>query len=360
RHLPRHSSLNSSNSPPRVTAAKASVGNPQQALKDKGVVDSGCSRHMTRNISFLLEFKEIDEGYVAFGVNPKGGNIFGKGKIKTGKLDFDDVYFVKELKFNLFSVSQICDKKNSVLFTDTECVVLSSDYKLPDENYVLLRVPRENNMYNVNLNNVVSSGGLTCLFAKATLDESNLWHRRLGHINFKPMNKLVKGNLVRGLPSKISNHTCFACQKGNQHKASFVAKNQPNDNACIKENLNADPHNTNDDVVDAAFDVKENQNDVHVSANGSDKTINKKHDEKVKRDDKGKSHVDSIIGVRDLRAEFEEFSFNSSNRVNAVSALVNAVGPNPSNITNIFNTASSSVNAISINFRIARKSSFVD
>nr|GFA42055.1 retrovirus-related Pol polyprotein from transposon TNT 1-94 [Tanacetum cinerariifolium] len=55
-----------------------------------------------------------------------------KGKIKTGKLDFDDVYFVKELKFNLFSVSQMCDKKNSVLFTDTECLVLSSDFKLPD------------------------------------------------------------------------------------------------------------------------------------------------------------------------------------------------------------------------------------
>nr|GFB90314.1 ribonuclease H-like domain-containing protein [Tanacetum cinerariifolium] len=64
--------------------------------------------------------------------NPKGGKIIGKGKIKTGKLDFDDVYFVKELKFNLFSVSQLCDKKNSVLFTDTECLVLSPDFKLPD------------------------------------------------------------------------------------------------------------------------------------------------------------------------------------------------------------------------------------
>nr|GEW38108.1 retrovirus-related Pol polyprotein from transposon 17.6 [Tanacetum cinerariifolium] len=59
------------------------------------------------------------------------------------------------------------------------------------------RVPRENNMYNVDLKNDVLLGDLTCLFAKATLDESNLWHRRLGHINFKTMNKLVKGNLVR-------------------------------------------------------------------------------------------------------------------------------------------------------------------
>nr|GEW40191.1 ribonuclease H-like domain-containing protein [Tanacetum cinerariifolium] len=124
-------------------------GNLQQALKDKGVIDSGCSRYMTGNIYFLSDFEEINRGYVAFGGNLKGGKITSKGKIKTCKLDFDDVYFVKELKFNLFSVSQMCDKKNNVLFTDTECVVLSSDYKLPDKNNVLLKVPRENNMYNV-------------------------------------------------------------------------------------------------------------------------------------------------------------------------------------------------------------------
>nr|GEW18709.1 ribonuclease H-like domain-containing protein [Tanacetum cinerariifolium] len=171
-------------------------GNPQHALKDKGVIDSSCSRHMTGNISYLSEFEEINRGYVAFGGNPKGGKIIGKGKIRTGKLDFDDVCFVRELKFNLFSVSQMCDNKNSVLFTDTKCIILSSNFKLPDDNHVLLRVPRKNNMYNVDLKNIVPLEDLTCLFAKA-----NIWHRRLGHINFKTMNKLVKGNLVRGLPS---------------------------------------------------------------------------------------------------------------------------------------------------------------
>nr|GEV70058.1 ribonuclease H-like domain-containing protein [Tanacetum cinerariifolium] len=120
----------------------------------------------------------------------------------------------------------MCDKKNNVLFTDTECVVLSYDFKLPDENHVLLRVPRENNMYNVDLKNIVPSEDLTCLFANAALDESNLWHRRLGHINFKTMNKLVKGNLVRGLPSKVfeNNYTCVACKKGKQHRASCKTK----------------------------------------------------------------------------------------------------------------------------------------
>ncbi|GKA03960.1 ribonuclease H-like domain-containing protein, partial [Tanacetum coccineum] len=177
-------------------------------LKIFGYVDlqgrlNGCSRHMTRNKSFLTNYQDIDGGFVAFAGSAKGYKITGKGKIKTEKLDFEDMYFVKELKFNLFSVSQMCDKKNSVLFTDTECVVLSPDFKLLDETQVLLKVPRNNNMYSFDLKSVVPLGGLTCLFAKATLDESNLWHRRLGHINFKTMNKLVRGNLVRGLLSKL-------------------------------------------------------------------------------------------------------------------------------------------------------------
>nr|GFC20717.1 hypothetical protein [Tanacetum cinerariifolium] len=72
RHLPRRPSSNPNNSPHRVTAAKASAGNPQQALRDKGVIDSGCSRHMYENMSYLSDFKKLDGGYVAFGGNPKG------------------------------------------------------------------------------------------------------------------------------------------------------------------------------------------------------------------------------------------------------------------------------------------------
>nr|GEW28812.1 retrotransposon protein, putative, Ty1-copia subclass [Tanacetum cinerariifolium] len=153
---------------------------------------------------------------------------------------------------------------------------------LPDKNHVLLRVPRENNMYIVDLKNVVPSGGIgpKWLFDIDTLTMS---------MNYQKV----------------------------------VAGNQPNDNACIKEKLDAD-----DDVADAAFDVKENKNDVHE------------------------------LGISDLN--FEEFSFNSTNRVNAVSAPVNAAGPNSTDNTVSFNTTSLSVNAISPNFRIAGKSSFVN
>ncbi|GJR96023.1 putative ribonuclease H-like domain-containing protein [Tanacetum coccineum] len=147
-------------------------GQPQMDLQDQGVMDTGCSRHMTGNMSYLTNYEEIDGGYVDFGRNPKGGKIIGKCTIKI--------------------------------------------------------VPRKNNMYSVDLKNIVPKRGLTCLFAKATSDESKLWHRRLGHLNFKTMNKLVKGNLVRGLPSKLfeNDQTYVACQKGKQYRASCNSKTE--------------------------------------------------------------------------------------------------------------------------------------
>nr|GEW04011.1 hypothetical protein [Tanacetum cinerariifolium] len=186
---------------PRKTV-KVLEGNLQLELQEKEVIDSRCSRHMNGNMSYLSEYEKIDGGYVAFGGDTKGGKITGKGKICT----------------------------------DTKCVILSPDFKLLDESQVLLRVPRKNNMYSVDLNNVSPSRGLTCLFAKATLDESILWHRRLGHINFKTMNKLVMENLVRGLPSKIfeNDHTCVACQKGKKHKASCKTKTKVKIIRCDK------------------------------------------------------------------------------------------------------------------------------
>ncbi|GJY53911.1 ribonuclease H-like domain-containing protein [Tanacetum coccineum] len=105
-----------------------------EAYKEKGVINSGCSRHMTGNKCYLTEYEDCD-----------GGFFLWRGK----------------------------------------------------ESQVLLRVPRKDNIYSVDLKSVVPTEGLTCLIAKATIDESNLWHKRLGHINFKNMNKLVRGNIVR-------------------------------------------------------------------------------------------------------------------------------------------------------------------
>nr|GEV58450.1 ribonuclease H-like domain-containing protein [Tanacetum cinerariifolium] len=179
--------------------------------------------HMTGNISYLSDFEPFDGGYVSFGQG--GCKITSKGTIKTDKLEFENVYFMKDLKYNLFSVSQICDNKNSVLFTDSECIVLGRDFKLLDDANILLRTPRQHNMYSIDLNNIVPHRDLTCLVAKSYAIECTIWHRRLGHLNVKTMNKLVRHNLVRGLPTKSfdNDHTCTACLKGKQHKASLDA-----------------------------------------------------------------------------------------------------------------------------------------
>ncbi|GJU29328.1 hypothetical protein Tco_1172917 [Tanacetum coccineum] len=103
-------------------------------IDDKGFWDSGFSRHITGNISYLSDYEPYDGEMVSsiYGVK----RYSGKGTIKTSKLEFENVHFMKELKYNLFSVSQICDNKNCVLFTDSECIVLGRDFKLEDDRHV--------------------------------------------------------------------------------------------------------------------------------------------------------------------------------------------------------------------------------
>nr|GEW68674.1 putative ribonuclease H-like domain-containing protein [Tanacetum cinerariifolium] len=397
-HISRSPSPKASNSPPRVTAVQASVVNVAQGLQGKWEWKPKCLilDHLSRNTSESMTLKRFDYndafgrsksvmawgtcpiflilrlngGYVAFGGNPNGGKISRKGKIKTGKLDFDDVYFVKELKFNLFSVSQI---------------------------QVPLRVPRENNMYNVNLKNIVPSEDLTCLFVKATIDESNLWHRRLGHINFKTMNKLFCG--IKGIKRKFSvprtpqqngiaerkNRTLIEAvelcwqihfypfhfglrqlilleNKPNVAGSSptwlfdidsltktmnyqpVTAGNQSNHSAGFQDKFDAEkageegdqqyvlfpvwyfgftnPQNTDGDAAfdgkEPEFDEKKPESEVSVSPSSSAES--KKHDDKTKREAKGKSPVESLIGYRVLSAEFEDYSEDNINEVNSVDA----------------------------------------
>ncbi|GJR82027.1 hypothetical protein Tco_0152812 [Tanacetum coccineum] len=112
-------------------------GNLEILLQDHAVVDSGCSSHMTGNKAYLSDYEDFNGGFVAFRSDPKGD----------------------EFKFNLFSISQMCDKKNSVLFTESECLILSPSFKLLDESQVVLRAPRKDDVYNLDLKNIVPSGG---------------------------------------------------------------------------------------------------------------------------------------------------------------------------------------------------------
>nr|GEU60037.1 ribonuclease H-like domain-containing protein [Tanacetum cinerariifolium] len=345
--------------------------------------DSGCSRHMTGNISYLSDFEEISGGYVAFGENPKGGKITGKGKIKTGKLDFDNVYFVKDLKFNLFSVLQMCDKKNNVLFTDTECVVLSYDFKLPDEHHVLLKAKAVNTVCYVQnrvlvtkphnktpcellLGRTPSIGFMRPFGCPVTIlntldplgkfdgkaDEGFLVRYSVSSKAFRVFNsrtRIVQEtldiNFLENQPNVAGSRPSWLFDidtlTQSMNYQLVVVGHQPNSSAGIQENIDA-----------------ENESEVHVSPSSSDKPT--KHDAKAKREAKGKSHVDFSTGVKDLSDDFEEFSTNSTKRVNAVSAPITAVGPNSTNSTNSFNVAGPSDNAVSSKFEISEKYSFVN
>nr|GEV30945.1 hypothetical protein [Tanacetum cinerariifolium] len=308
------------NSSPKVTAAHAKVvsaakgkkgkwGNAQYALKDKGVIDSGCSQNMTGNMSYLSNVQELNGGYVAFGGNPKDGKISGKGKIKK-------------------------------------------DFKLPDENQVLLRVPRENNMYNVNLEDIVPSGDLTCLF----------------------------GNLVRGLPTKVfeNQNTCVACKKGKQQRASCKTKpvsfvTQPLfrlhmdlfgptfikslSKKCYCLVITDDCSRftwifflaTKDETSSIlktfviglenqiSLKVKKPESTVNLSPSSS--ALSGEQDDMTKKKDKGKSHVDYFTGNRDFNADFKDYSDDNSNNVSAASPIVPTAGQNYSNSTNSISAA---------------------
>nr|GEV61845.1 putative ribonuclease H-like domain-containing protein [Tanacetum cinerariifolium] len=164
---------------------------------------------------------EID--YSKFTYGPKQTSLENASKVVCEPKVWTDAPIIKEYESD--SDNDLVSN-NKVLFTDIDCLVLSPDFKLPNENQVLLKIPRQHNMYSFNLKNIDPSGDLACLFVKASIDESNKWHRRLGHVNFKNLNKLVKENLVRGLPFKIfeNNHKCVSCQKGKKHKASCKVK----------------------------------------------------------------------------------------------------------------------------------------
>ncbi|KAK9071753.1 hypothetical protein SSX86_008182 [Deinandra increscens subsp. villosa] len=189
------------------------------------VVDSGCTCHMTGNKHVLENPKNINGGPVAFG--SAKGHITAQGAVSNGKLTFDKVNFVDTLNFNLLSVSQMCDKNLNLMFTEREAIVLKPGVNIPEE-LVLLRAPRREGLYILDLSAATPASGIACFISKASVDESDLWHRRLCHVNYKNMNRIVNLGLVKGIPNKQFNCSehCVSCLKGKQHKTSFKPKTE--------------------------------------------------------------------------------------------------------------------------------------
>ncbi|KAJ9553680.1 hypothetical protein OSB04_017725 [Centaurea solstitialis] len=181
-------------------------------------LDSGCSKHMTGRKEILHNFKPKFCGSVQFG-NEQYAPIVGYGDVIQDKVTIKKVSLVEGLGHNLFSIGQFCDKDLEVGFKKRRCVVKTESGK------ELLVGTRRRNLYKIDLRDVKAKNTL-CLLSKASNQQSVLWHRRLSHLNFKGLNKLVIGNLAIGIPDLRfhQDHLCSACQLGKMKRVSHKSK----------------------------------------------------------------------------------------------------------------------------------------
>ncbi|XP_062118940.1 uncharacterized protein LOC133832644 [Humulus lupulus] len=180
--------------------------------EDQWYFDSGCSRHLTGNRNVLVNYKGGKEGAVTFGDGNKG-QIFGKGDlVLNGVAPLTEVLYVKGLKANLISISQLCDNDFTVNFSKTHCFVVTNGCS------VLTDDRTSDNCYALS-NQVVCN--------RSFLDKPDLWHYRLGHLNFRDLKRIVKLQAVRGIPEmKVTrDRLCGPCQLGKQTKASHPPVN---------------------------------------------------------------------------------------------------------------------------------------
>ena len=170
---------------------------------------------MTGDRALLSDVVEKAGPVVTFGDNSKGLTQ-GYGSLQDGNVIIDQVSVVQGLQHNLLSISQFCDKGYGVLFDKERCQILHKKNGL-----LALQGVRKGNLFIADLQSG-SKDEVNHFYAKASSDESWLWHKKLSHLNFKTMNSLVKRELVRGLPKMEFTHEglCEACQKGKSKKAS--------------------------------------------------------------------------------------------------------------------------------------------
>ncbi|GKE50129.1 retrovirus-related pol polyprotein from transposon TNT 1-94, partial [Tanacetum coccineum] len=183
-------------------------------------LDSGCSKHMTRDRSQLTNFINKFLGTIKFG-NDYVVKILGYGDYQIGNVTISRVYYVEGLGHNLFSVGQFCDSNLEVVFRQHTCFIRNL------EGIDLLTGSRGNNLYTLSLEEMMASSPI-CLLSKASKTKSWLWHRRLSHLNFGAINHLARNGLVRGLPKLKfeKDHLCFACAMGKSTKKPHKPKSE--------------------------------------------------------------------------------------------------------------------------------------
>jgi hypothetical protein len=135
------------------------------------------------------------------------GKVKGIGKIAiSNDLNIFNVLLVESLNFNLLSVAQLCDFSFKCIFGVDDVEIISVD-----GSNLIFKGFRYENIYLVDFN-VREAQLSTCFLTKSSMGW--LWHRRLGHVGMKQLNKLIKHDLVRGLKDVIfeKDKLCSACQ----------------------------------------------------------------------------------------------------------------------------------------------------
>ncbi|GKD51608.1 retrovirus-related pol polyprotein from transposon TNT 1-94 [Tanacetum coccineum] len=151
-------------------------------------LDSGCSKHMTRDRSQLTNFVNKFLGTVKFR-NDHVAKILGYGDYQIGNVTISRVYYVEGVRHNLFSVGKFCDSNLEVTFCQHTCFIRNL------EGVDLLTGSRGNNLYTLSLGDMMASSPIY-LWSKASKTKSWLWHRRLSHLNFGAINHLARHGLV--------------------------------------------------------------------------------------------------------------------------------------------------------------------
>nr|GEV25933.1 ribonuclease H-like domain-containing protein [Tanacetum cinerariifolium] len=338
-HVSRHNSAS-------ITLKKFDYGNLQMYLQDQGVIDSGCSRHVTGNMSYLTDYKEIDGGYVAFGGNPKSGKSQEKVPLKLG----NPQYALKDKEVIDSGCSWHMTRNMSYLSDFEE---LNGGYAVVGGNPKGGKISDDYSRF-------------TWVFFLATKDETSPLLKTF--ITGLEKQLILKVNVIRsdnGTEFKNNDLNQFCGMKRIKREFSIPRTPQQNDiverknrtlieaaktmladlllpipfwaeavnTACYFQNRNYDG-DVAFDGKEHDFDAKKPESEVNVSQSSSARS--RKQDDKTKKESKGKSLVESFTGYRDLSAEFEDYSDNSINEVNVDGFIVPTVRQNSLNNTNTF------------------------
>jgi hypothetical protein len=176
-------------------------------------LDCGCSKHMTGNKTLLKEVQMGKGGRITYGDGSQS-KVIGKGIIDIPGLGTSqEALYVEELKANLLSISQFCDNDLVVQFSKKECNIFDNSGRW--------LMGGERTAYNCyGLPGLATDPLIFC--NKTTIDDSELWHQRLGHLNFSDMLKIAGKDIVKGLP-KMENTgkgICGSCKLGKQTRAA--------------------------------------------------------------------------------------------------------------------------------------------